>query len=454
MVQVVHSSDLSAKSFKVVDGKLEAVPNKDNTIAYQKADGAAGYKPVRILWSTGADITFEDLRAQHAAALAAEPDMTLFEMSYNGYGQSLSKNIVDGGWDITAFLSTSGTIGFQYPEARVINKSGAPLFIDKFGNPVDPAHTVSKYNLQPEFYMNLSEGAEAVWECVTPQKLRSLELATSMRANGYVLPMLKGKIEYADGSTDTQFVLPYNNNWYMCDVIDQTKRISKVTLTMDSAYTAFPAMQKSQMWLDTATGIAYSDADLSAAAAFTPVVSVSYLQGYANPNMTQKFYDLTADNADITAMCNVKANLASASVAANTAIPELVDGDDATVFTTTATSNSLTFTVTPVEGQRFNKLKTVRVDLHVPAGTEGVVKSITGAVVTTSFGTRNGNATSNTRHLRIEDADIVGGKVSLLFSAAFANTYPDTIEKLVVALTKATAGAWNVSGVKVNGSMK
>ena len=93
-------------------------------------------------------------------------------------------------------------------------------------------------------------------------------------------------------------------------------------------------------------------------------------------------------------------------------------------------------------------------DLHVPAGTEDVVKSITGAVVTTSFGTRNGTATTNTRHLRIEDADIVGGKVSLLCSAAFPHIYPETIEKLVVALTKTTAGAWNVSGVKVNGSME
>ena len=379
--------------------------------------------------------------------------MTVFEMLYNGYGQSLAKNIVDGGWDVTAFLSTTGAVGLSYPEARVINKSGAPLFIDKFGNPVDLTRTSYRYNLQSEFYMSLSEGAEAVWECITPQKLRSLELVTSMRANGYVLPILKGKIDYADGSTDTQFVLPYNNGWYMGDVIDQTKRISKVTLTMDSSYTGFPAMQKSQMWLNTATGIAYSDADLHAAAAFTPVVGVSSLIGYANPNMTQKFYDLTADNADITAMCDVKANLASATVAANTAIPVLIDGNDATVFTTTATSNSLTFTITPVEGQRFNKLKTVRVDLSVPAGTEAVAKSITGAVVTTSFGTRNGNSTSNTRHLRIEDADIVGGKVSLLCSAAFHNVYPGTIEKLVVALTKTTAGAWNVSGVKVNGSM-
>ena len=454
MVQVVHSTDLSAKSFKVVDGKLESVPNEDNTIAFQKAAGAAGFNPVRILWSTGADITFEDFRDQHAAALAAEPNMTVFEMLYNGYGQSLAKNIVDGGWDCTAFLSTSGAVGLLYPEARVINKSGAPLFIDKMGNPVDPSRTAIKHSMQPEFYMSLSEGAEAVWECVTPQKLRSLELVTSVRANGHVNPILKGFIEYADGTTDTVYVMPYINNWYMGDVIDQTKRISKVTLTMDSSYIGFPAMQKSQMWLDTATGITYSDADLPAAAAFTPVISVAYLYGYANPNMTQKFYDLTADNADITAMCKVKANLASASVAANTDIPVLVDGDNATVFTTTATSNSLTFTITPVAGQRFNKLKTVRVDLHVPAGTEGVVKSITGAVVSTSFGTRNGNSTSNTRHLRIEDADIVGGKVSLLFSAAYANAYPDTIEKLVVALTKTTAGAWNVSGVKVNGSMK
>lgn len=454
MVQVVHSTDLSAKSFKVVDGKLEAVPNKDNTLVYQKAAGAAGYNPVRILWNVGADITFEDFRDQHAAALAAEPNMTVFEMLYNGYGQSLSKNIVDGGWDVTAFLSTSGSLGLVYPRVQVTNKAGAPLFIDKFGNPVDPTRTVHNYNVQPEFYMNLSEGAEAVWECVTPQKLRSLELATSVRSNGYVLPMLKGKIEYADGSTDTLVVLPYNNNWYMGDVIDQTKRISKVTLTMDRSYTGFPAMQKSQMWLDTATGIVYSDSDLPAAAAFTPVVSVSYLYGYANPNMPQKFYDLTADNADISAMCDVKANLASATVAVSAPIPVLIDGNDATVFTTTATANLLTFTITPVAGKRFNKLKTVRVDLHVPAGTEGVVKSITGAVVTTSFGTRNGNATSNTRHLRIEDADIVGGKVSLLCSAAYPNVYPDTIDKLMVTLTKTTAGAWNVSGVKVNGSMK
>lgn len=454
MVQVVHSSDLSTKSFAVVDGKLEVVPNEDNTIAYQKAAGAAGFNPVRILWSDGADITFEDLRAQHAAALAAEPDMTYFEMISNGYAQALVKNKADGGWDITQFMSTAGTTGLLYPEAQVTNKAGAPLFIDKKGNPVDSARTVYKYNLQPEFYLNLSEGAEATFECVTPQKLRNLELVTAVRANGYVNPILKGLIEYADGTTDTQYVMPYNNNWYMGDVIDQTKRISKVTLTMDSSYTGFPAMQKSQMWLDTATGITYSDADLPAAAAFTPVVSVFYLNGYVNPNMTQKFYDLVADNADITAMCDVKANLASATVAANTAIPVLIDGDDATVFTTTATSNSLTFTVTPVAGQRFNKLKTVRVDLHVPAGTEGVVKSITGAVVTTSFGTRNGNATANTRHFRIEDADIVGGKVSLLCSAAFPNAYPETIEKLVVALTKTTAGAWNVSGVKVNGSMK
>ena len=454
MVQVVHSSDLSTKSFAVVAGKLEAVPNEDNTIAYQKAAGAAGYNPVRILWSDGADITFEDLRAQHAAALAAEPDMTLFEMVSNGFGQSLVKNKADGGWDITHFLSISGAVGLMYPEARVTNKAGAPLFIDKMGNPVDPSHTVFKYNLQPEFYLNLSEGAEATFECVTHQKLRSLELVTAVRASGYVNPILKGFIEYADGTTDTQYVMPYNNNWYMGDVIDQTKRVSKVTLTMDSTYTAFPAMQKTQMWLDTATGTVYSDADLPAAAAFTPVMTCLHLYGYVNPNMTEKFYDLTADNGNITSMCNVSANLASASVAANTPIPELVDGDDSTVFTTTATSNSLTFTITPVAGQRFHKLKTVRVELDVPAGTEAVVKSVTSAVVSTSFGTRNGTSTSNTRHLRIEDADIVNGKVTLLLSAAFPNVYPDTVQKMTVALTKTVAGAWNVSTIKVNGSMK
>lgn len=454
MVQVVHSSDLSTKSFAFVAGKLEAVPNEDNTIAYQKAAGAAGYNPVRILWSDGSDITFEDLRAQHAAALAAEPDMTLFEIITNGYGNGLVKNKADGGWDITQFSSTTGAAGLSYPEAQVTNKAGAPLFIDKFGNPVDPARTVSKYNMQPEFYMSLSEGAEAVWECVTPQKLRSLELATSLRASGYVNPILKGFIEYADGTTDTQYVMPYNNNWYMGDVIDQTKRISKVTLTMDSTYTAFPAMQKTQMWLDTATGTVYSDADLPAAAAFTPAVSCLYLCGYVNPNMTEKFYDLSANNADITAMCDVKANLASASVAANTPIPELVDAVDSTVFTTTATSNALTFTITPIAGQRFHKLKTVRVELDVPAGTEAVVKSVTSVVVSTAFGTRTATATSNTRHLRIEDADIVGGKVVLLLSAAFANVYPDTVQKMTVSLTKTVAGAWNVSTIKVNGSMK
>lgn len=453
MVQVVHSSDLSAKSFKVVDGKLEAVPSEDTTLVYQKAAGAAGYNPVRILWNTGEDITFEDFRDQHAAALAAEPDMTVFELLYNGFAQSLSKNVVDGGWDVTPFLSTAGVSGLMYPKAQVTNKAGAPLFIDKFGNPVDPSRTVFKFNMQPLLYMNLSEGAEAVFECVTPQKLRSLELITSVGHNGFVQPMLKGKIEYADGTTDTRHVMPYNNNWFMSDIIDQTKRISKVTLTMDRAYTGFPAMQKTQTWLDTSTGIVYSDADLPAAAAFTPVMSCLYWQGHVNPNMTEKFYDLTADNVDITSMCSVSANLASASVAANTPIPELVDGDAATVFKTTDTSNALTFTVTPVAGQLFHKLKTVLIELDVPAGTEAVVKSLASAVVTTSFGTRNGIYTSNARHLRIEDADIVGGKVVLLLSAAFPNVYPEFVQRMSVALVKTVAGAWNVSTIKVNGSM-
>lgn len=454
MVQVVHSTDLSAKSFKVVDGKLEAVPNKDNTIAYQKAAGAAGFNPVRILWNTGADITFEDLRDQHAAALAAEPDMTLLELCYNGYGQALAKNIVDGGWDVTAFTSTSGVVGISSPEARVINKPGAPLFIDKFGNPVDPARTVSNYNLKPEIYINLSNGSEAVFECVTPQKMRSLELVTNVRTSGYAQPILKGVFEYTDGTTVTGKLTPYNQSWYMGDIIDQTKRLVKATLSVDNAHAAAPAMQKTQAWLDTATGTLYSDASLPEAAAFTPVATVSYLCGYVNPNIPTKFYSLVTDMENITRDCEVRANLASATAAANSPIPELVDGNSATVFKTTATSNALTFTITPVSGKRFNKLMRFQVVIDVPAGTEAVAKSINSVVLANMFGTRNGTATSNTRHLRIEDADIVDGKVTLLFNVAFPNNYPDSVEKLTVALSKTVIGAWNINSVDLIGSMR
>lgn len=453
MVQVVHISDLSAKSFKVIDGKLEAVPSEDNTITFTKAAGATGYNPVRVLWKKGEEITFEDLRAQHAAALAAEPDMTFFELQSGNYGQGLVKNVDDGGWDITQFYDNSGVAGLTYPEAQVTNKAGVPLFIDRMGNPVDPARTASNYNLREEFYLNLTEGAEATFECVIPQKMRSLELSTSVRTNGYVNPILVAIIEYADGVVDTRHAFPYNNNWYMGDIIDQTKRISKVTLKMDSAAIGAPAMQKVQTWLDTATGTLYSDADLPAAAAFTPVNSCIHLHGYANPYIPAPFYE-ASDEANITADCQVSANLASATVAANKPISVVVDGDDATVFTTTATSNALTFTVTPVAGKRFKKLTRVHVVLDVPAGNESVVKSITGVVVSASFGTRNGNASSNTRHLRIEDADIVDGKVVLVFNAAFPNTYPDNVEKLTVALSKTVVGAWNINSINLLGSMR
>ena len=454
MVQVVHSTDLNEKSFKLVNGKLEPVPSKDNTVVYDKEAGAAAYNPVRILWGAGEDITFEDLRDQHAAALVAEPTMTYFEMGSNARTTTLAKNVLDGGWDVTQFVSNSGVVGFVNPHARVVNKAGAPLFIDKYGNPVDPTTTVHNYNLKPEIYINLSEGAEAVFECVTPQKLRSLELLTNVRSNGYVQPILKGVFEYTDGSTVTGQIMPYNYNWYMGDLLDQTKRLVKATISVDNTYVNAPAMQKTQLWLDTVTGTAYSDASLPTAAAFTPVASVAYLYGYVNPNMPMKFYNLVTDLVDITEDCEIRANLASATVAANQPIPELVDGDNATGFKTTATSNSLTFTITPVSGKRFNKLMRLRMVLDAAAGTESVVKSVHSVVLSTLFGTRNGNATSNTRHLRIEDADIVDGKVVLLFNIAFPNTYPDSIEKLTVALSKTVAGAWNVSSIKVLGSMK
>ena len=454
MVQVVHSTDLSEKSFKLVNGKLEPVPSKDNTVVYEKKAGAASYNPVRILWGSGADITFEDLRDQHAAALAAEPTMTYFEIGSNAGTEALAKNVVDGGWDTMQFYSNSGSGELLYPHARVINKEGAPLFIDKFGAPVDPTVIRNNYNLKPEVYINLSNGAKAVFECVTPQKLRSLELITNLRVSGYAQPILKGVFEYTDGTVVTDKLIPYNNNWYMGDIVDQTKRLIKVTLSVDNAHAAAPAMQKTQAWLDTATGTLYSDASLPEAAAFTPVASVSFLCGYVNPYMPTKFYSLVTDLENITQDCEVRANLPSATVAANLPIPELVDGNSNTVFKTTATSNALTFTISPVSGKRFNKLMRLHVVVDVPAGTEAVAKSINNAVVATMFGTRNGNLTSNTRHLRIEDADIVDGKVVLVFNAAFPNNYPDNVEKLTVALSKTVVGAWNINSIDLLGSMR
>ena len=454
VVQVVHSTDLSEKSFKLVDGKLEPVPSKDNTVVYAKKAGAASYNPVRILWGSGEDITFEDLRDQHAAALAAEPTMTYFEMGSNAGTVALAKNVVDGGWDMTQFYSNTGAFGVTYPRARVVNKDGAPLFIDKFGAPVDPTVYVHNYNLKPEVYINLSNGAEAVFECVTPQKLRSIELITNLRVSGYAQPILKGVFEYTDGTVVTGKLTPYNNNWYMADIVDQTKRLIKATLSVDNAHAAAPAMQKTQTWLDTATGTLYSDASLPEAAAFTPVVSVAYMYGYVYPDIQTKFYSLVKDLVNITQDCEVRANLPSATVAANLPIPELVDGNSDTVFKTTATSNALTFAISPVSGKSFKKLMRLNIVVDVPAGTEAVAKSINSVVVATMFGTRNGNSTSNTRHLRIEDTDIVDGKVTLLFNAAFANTYPDNVEKLTVALSKTVAGAWNINSISLLGSMR
>ena len=454
-VQVVHSSDLAATSFKVnAEGKLEIVKDKRGGVVYEDVEGAqaAAYKPVRILWAAGQEITFDDLRNQFQAALAAVPDMTYFELVSNGYGQGLVKSAFDGGWDITLFYPTSGANGMMYPEARIVN-GAIPLFIDKMGNPNDKvAGSASNYNLEPQHFMNLEEGASAVWEPVVPVKLRSLEIITQVRVNGYIQPHLKALVEYADGTTFDSTSYPYNNNWYMGEVLDQSKRVSKVTWTMlanASVHTADSVVSTAK--LDTATGTLYTIDNAAAPAGCKPVQSIAYVNGYNIDGKARTGFIRGRPEGVVASVKNRFVATSSAAAAAGTSTDNMLDGDSATFYRMGTTGNSLTLTATLKPGEVLNALHRVVLHIDVPTGEEAIVKSITSVVVATQSSMGNGNATSNTRHFRIQDADIASGKLVLSLFAGFPNTYPDPVDRITVVIAKSVAGSLQISELEIHG---
>ena len=466
MPQVIHSTDIG-ETLKVVNGKLEVdsiaiiddIAKANETAEYftdsyfqsNTDDRYYAYQEIQGGVLQPAMPSYEELAAKVAAAKISHPNATRISVNYGASSWSYVKT-QEGDWQISTNLPTVGAIGVSSPYCKVFNDNLNPLFVSKDGEAYDLSKDFSTYNLKPANYLRVVDGASATWELDQPQYLRSLELVTDVVNIVYLQGSLALEVTYADGSVTMSRAMPYNNDWYLGDQLDQSKRIKRVKFTCDTRTLAECGKYPSLFSMDFSTGKMYhnSHADY---ANYTPVMSVKYLYGYCTTIAYNRYHGADADQQDITSEFTATASIAAL---AGTSVANLVDGLGTTYYQSSTTSNTVTLTfIKPVESPvRF--LKFVDVKLTPIASDGAVFESLSRVVVATSLNPVNSNYTSNTRDISGLDLATTSldsdGNYVMRFLASSPNAYPKPMSKLTVALTKTVAGNFKVSGVTIWGA--
>lgn len=465
MPQVIHSTDIG-DSLKIVTGKLEVDAVEiikgiadANAAAdyfmdsYMQANPADRYTPYQEIQGgvlAPAMPTYEELAAKVAAAKISHPDATRIGVMYGSSHWAYVKT-EDGAWQISTNYPLGGVVGCLSPYCKVFNDSASPLFVNHLGEPHDLSCDVNAYNLRRNTYMRVVEGASATWELDQPQLLRSLELVTDTVDIQYLQGSLALEITYADGTTTLSRSYPYNNNWYMGDQIDQSKRVKQVKLTCDAKTLAECGKFPTLFSRDFTTGKMYHNTHPSYSV-YTPVLSTNYIYGYC-PNVAYpRFYGADEAQLDITSEFTASASIAAL---AGTSAANLVDGLGTTYYQSSTTANSVALTfIKPAETSPRN-IKFVDVKLTPIAGSTAVFESLSRVVVTTGLNYGTSSSTSNTRDisglaLATSTLDSDGNYV-MRFFAGYANVCPDPMDKLTITLTKTVAGNFKIAGVTIWG---
>ena len=455
--QVVHGSDLGAE-LEVVNGKVRL--NGENVYGAMEADGLhiGVYKnDATNPWvdvntiedgiANSNTLTYAELKARFEADKVAYPDAKRFAYQAGTRSWGFCKqNATD--WMIGTSWKHDGVGGVTEGYATVANDPANPLFVKKDGTPVSALETVSTYNLQAARYMRMVAGAKATYEMIVPTRLRSCELFTDVKLSGYCQGSLLATIEYGDGTVVVQRARTYNNNWYMGDIIDQTKPVSKITVEVDATTLVEAGKFPTNFSRDFATGLEYHRSSPDYALG-TPFHVYSYWYGQYHNTLANRFHLLEADAVDITSDCTITASIAEG---AGFPLSNVRDNDPATAYKALTAGNSLAFTVQRV-GTSPKVFRYVDVTLQLEAGSEASFESLSRIIVATSRNNATSVATTNTRDFTGIDSTKVdaNGNITLRFMAGFPNTYPEVTDKMSITLTKTVAGNFKVAGIRVFG---
>ena len=456
--QVIHAADLHP-SLEVKDGKVQL--NGEAVYGAMKADNlhitVHENKPSDMYIDANSidggvnnnnTLTFEELKAEFERLKAANPLAGRISIQSGGASWTFTKTAT-GEWVFGTTFYHGGVGGVTEGYGTVVNDPANPLFVKKDGTPVSALETLYTYNLQAARLMRMVVGAKATYKFVAPAKLRSSEITADVKLSGYVQGSLKVNILYANGSTFDGRARPYNNAWYMGDVIDQTLPVSEITVEVDAQTLEECGKLPTNFSRDFATGAEYHRTSPDYALG-TPYLTYSFWGSYChNTAMSAKFHLPEEGCVDITPDCTITANIAEA---AGFPLSNVRDNDPATAYKAATTGNSLTFTLQRVDTSP-KVFRHVDVTLQLELGSEASFESLSRVAVATSRNSATAGATSNTRDFTGIDSTKVdaNGNITLRFMAGLANTYPDVTDKMTIALTKTVAGNFKVAGIKVFG---
>lgn len=397
--------------------------------------------------TTKRGIQFEELRDHIQATLVADPTLNRTGMQEGPVGYSVWRNPSDPSDFVLNHAQMASAQPASHPYTRVVQSDTAPLFVKRKSGtatyePCDPTILSSNYNLLAEAYLVLEVGRTATLEFVVPLRLRSVEMPTETAANGLIFPPLFAEVTYADGTTESGLAQGYSNGYYFTNVIDQTKAVKQLKITVPPEAASLGAV--SMMQVDFATGKVYGFGE-AGFGSHTPVLRPLYLYALATPLVKERFW---RPATDITSHYTVTANI---TAAAGTSVAALTDNDGATVYQASTNAASLSLTLTRATDAPLRP-QYVRLTFLPDTGTELGLSTLQ-TIVTTSTNVQGSSSISaSTRWLRNPPAT-AGTPLVVELVCGRVNVMNDLASRIAVTLTKTdTTKPFRLSSVQVFGT--
>ena len=392
-------------------------------------------------------IDFDELKAHMEAEFARDPTLMRVGKQEGSSAYAVYRDPRDPSQFNVTPGKTAGATGVLYPFSRVTQSASAPLFIQRKAGtgtyePSDPTQIAATYNLIPEAFMVVEAGRTATLEFVVPFRLRSIELVTQGAPTGLVIVPLDAEVTYGDGTVESGRVYSYGTGWYFTGVLDNTKPVKslKMTVPSDTASLGIASM----LQLDMATGKTYGYGE-AGFGPYTPVYRMAYLYPYQCSTIEERRWRTPSD---ITSQYAVTTNI---TAAAGTTVGALTDNDPATVYQASTNAASLSVTLTrttdaPVRPQ------VVRITFAPNAGNELALSTLQSISISASTVNGSGSLVSTARWYRNVPAT-AGALVTFEVVAGSVNVTNDVAHKIVLTIAKLdTTKPYRLASVQVLGT--
>ena len=453
-------SSLQVKSDKVEVGKDVVVANRvtgvmesETVISYAAIKQSGDVFPelrqncTARPPTTKQGIQFEELRDHIQAALVADPTLNRIGMQEGPNAYTVWRNPSDPSDFVMNHAQTVGVQAAIYPYIRVVQSDTAPLFVKRKPGttayePYDPAMMPGMYNLIEEGYLVLEVGRTATLEFVVPLRLRSVEMPTDTAANGLIYPPLFAEATYADGTTESGLVQGYSTGYFFTNVINQTKAVKQMKITVTSAVASLGAVSMTQ--IDFATGKVYGFGE-AGFGSYTPVLRTLYLSALATPLVKERFW---RPATDITSHYTVTTNI---TAAAGTSVAALTDNNDTTVYQASTAAASLSLTLTRATDAPLRP-QYVRLTFLPDTGTELGLSTLQTIVISSANVQGSGSTGGSTRWFRNPPAT-AGTPLVVELVCGRVNIVNELSSRIAVTLTKTdTTKPFRLSSVQVFGT--